>query len=81
MQKICLKGLTDKQREVWRMRYRYGWRMRKIALKMGMSPNGVSQMIARAHARAGLPKVRVGIIRTKPLKVRFFQLSEVFEQY
>jgi len=34
---ISLKNLTDKQRQVWRMRYRKGWRMRRIALEMGMS--------------------------------------------
>ncbi|HZK80484.1 MAG TPA: hypothetical protein VFC46_05435 [Humisphaera sp.] len=36
---ISLKNLTDKQRKVWRMRYRKGWRMRRIALEMGMSDN------------------------------------------
>jgi len=34
---ISLKNLTEKQRKVWRMRYRKGWRMRRIALEMGMS--------------------------------------------
>jgi DNA-binding transcriptional regulator LsrR (DeoR family) len=77
---ISLKNLTDKQRKVWRMRYRKGWRMRRIALEMGMSDSGVSKMLQRAHARAGLTVCRVSVIRGKPRNVRLYLLSEVFEQ-
>ena len=29
---ICLKMLSDRQRQAWIMRYRYGWRLKRIAL-------------------------------------------------
>jgi DNA-binding NarL/FixJ family response regulator len=77
---ISLKNLTGKQRKVWRMRYRKGWRMRRIALEMGMSDSGVSKMLQRAHAKAGLPVCRVSVMRGKPRDARLYLLSEVFEQ-
>ena len=78
---ISLENLTDKQRKVWRMRYHKRWRMRRIALAMGMSDSGVSKMLQRAQVRAGLPVRRVSVIRTKPRCVRLYLLSEVFEQF
>jgi DNA-binding NarL/FixJ family response regulator len=78
---ISLKNLTAKQRKVWRLRYRKGWRMKRIALAMGMSDSGVSKMLQRACAKAGLPVRRVSVIATKPRRVRVFLLSEVFGQF
>jgi DNA-directed RNA polymerase specialized sigma24 family protein len=39
--RISLKRLTEKQRQVWLMRYRKRWRMTRIALELGMSPSNV----------------------------------------
>ena len=52
---VSLKNLTEKQRQVWRLRYRKRWRMKKIALAMGMSGSGVSKMLQRAQIRADCP--------------------------
>ena len=79
--RISLKSLTERQRQVWLMRYRKRWRMTRIALALGMSQSGVSRMLQRAHARAGLPVGRVSVIRTKQRNVRVYLLSEVFEPY
>src|SRR5665213_1684458 len=49
---ISLKNLTDKQRKVWRMRYRKGWRTRRIALEMGMSDS--RKFSSRFDRRIGL---------------------------
>ncbi len=73
--KIDLKPLSETERVAWRMRWKYGWRMKKIALKMGYSTSGISKMLARAQIRVGLPKRRVSIIRTKPRPVRVRSLS------
>jgi IS30 family transposase len=78
---ISLKNLSDKQRKAWHMRYRKRWRVRQIALAMGMSASGVSKMLQRAQVRAGLPVRRVSVIRGKPRSVRLYLLSEVFEPF
>jgi DNA-directed RNA polymerase specialized sigma24 family protein len=78
---ISIKMLSDRQREAWVMRYRYGWRLKKIALKMGISQNCVSRLLVRAMLRAGLPRRRhVRIIRTKPRLATVVSLSDVVEQ-
>ncbi|HET6248635.1 MAG TPA: sigma factor-like helix-turn-helix DNA-binding protein [Tepidisphaeraceae bacterium] len=81
MQRICLKYLSQRQREAWIMRYRYAWRLSKIAINMGISQGGVSKMLSRAFERAGLPKCRVSVIRTKPKRVRALYLSQIREPY
>ena len=79
MTNISLKELSDKQRQAWIMRYRYGWRMRRIALELGISPNGVSKILRRALVRTGLPRrSNIRIIRTKPRLVSVQSLSDIF---
>jgi hypothetical protein len=46
-----------------------------------MSDSGVSKMLQRACAKAGLPVRRVSVIRAKPRRVRVYLLSEAFEQF
>jgi IS30 family transposase len=75
---VSLKNLTEKQRQVWRMRHRNKWRMRRIGLEIGMSASGVSKLLQRARVKAGLPPCRVSVIKTKPRAIRSHQLSEVF---
>jgi len=80
MLNISLKDLTEKQREAWQMRYRYGWRMTRIALEMGTSKTAVSQLLRRAQGRAGLPRRKnVSVLRTKPRLARAGSLSAVFD--
>ena len=77
---ISLKFLTDKQRRAWDMRYRRGWRMKRIALAMGVKPCEISRLLKRATLRAGLPWRRK--IRTwdaKPRMVKVLSLTDVGE--
>jgi DNA-binding CsgD family transcriptional regulator len=77
---ISLKELTVKQREVWKMRYHYNWRMKRIALRMGVTVDAVSKILRRAHAKAGLPRrAYIRIIPTQPRSVHPVSLSRVFE--
>lgn len=77
---LCLKDLTDKQKQAWKMRYQYGWRMRRIALEMGTTTPAVSRMLRRAQRRAGLcASTRVSVIRTKPRVASLQSLSDAFE--
>jgi len=79
MAKISLKNLTDRQREVWRMRYQYGWRVKRIALELGTSWPNVCQILRRARHQAGLPYRRnISVIRTKPRVIRGQSLSRFF---
>ena len=80
MRTISLKDLSDKQREAWQMRYRYGWRMHRIAIAMGTTQQSVSKLLLKAQLRAGLPRTRnVRVIRIKPRLARVQSLSSVFE--
>ena len=65
--------LSEKHREVWRIRYQFGWRMKRIAIELGISASGASKMLGRIHKRAGLPKYRVSVIRRKPGKPRRYR--------
>ena len=75
---IDLKALSDRERLAWRMRFQYGWRIRRIALAMGITPSGASRALARAMQHAGLPKVRLRIRRTKPRLIRARSLSDCY---
>ena len=76
MTHILFKNLTPRQRQAWVMRFRYGWRMRRIALKLGIKPNTVSELLQRAQLRAGVGRGRIGVIRTQPQVVRSLELLE-----
>lgn len=69
MVELKLDNLTARQRQLWTMRYRYGWRMKRIGLELGITVSGVSKMLIRVHKRLGLPKYRLSVIRTKPRRI------------
>ena len=76
--KADLTPLTERQRVAWQMRYQYGWRLRKIAIRMGIKTNSVSELLQRATKAAGLPpRTYVPIIRTKPRRVYAVSLSDM----
>ena len=50
MPNICLKDLTEKQRDAWTMRYRYGWRLKHIAIELGTHQPAVSRLLRRARS-------------------------------
>jgi len=78
---ISLKELTVKQRQAWKMRYHYNWRMKRIALRMGVTVDAVSKILRRAHLKAGLPRrTYIRIIPIQPRSIRRpVPLSNVFE--
>jgi DNA-binding transcriptional regulator LsrR (DeoR family) len=80
MPKIDLKQLSDRQRQAWRMRYRYGWKFKRIAAEMGITESAARHMLRQARQCAGLPNVRVSVIRTKPRLIRAVSLSDVWDQ-
>ncbi|HEX4795114.1 MAG TPA: sigma factor-like helix-turn-helix DNA-binding protein [Humisphaera sp.] len=49
--------LTDKQRQVMLMRYTYGWRLARIAVRVGTTRQAVHDMLQRAHLRLGFPRL------------------------
>jgi hypothetical protein len=62
------------------MRYRYRWRLTRIALEMGTTKQAVSKLLQRAQCRAGLSEpMRVSVIRTKPRPTRIGSLSRLNE--
>jgi DNA-binding NarL/FixJ family response regulator len=65
MIELKFNRLSDKQLRVWRLRYRHGWKMKRIALELGISRSGVCKMIGRIHGRLGLPKRRISVMRPK----------------
>lgn len=79
MTNISLKGLTELQRNAIIMRYRYGWRMKRIALELGITVSGASRAVRRAQTTAGLPwRPWFGVIRTKPRHARAMSLSDAY---
>ena len=60
---FVMKNLTPKQRQALLMRYGYGWRMKRIALRMGSSPQAVSALIQRAQRAAGMPRRCFDVVR------------------
>jgi DNA-binding transcriptional regulator LsrR (DeoR family) len=70
--------LSDKQLRAWRLRYRNGWRLKHIALEMGISISGASRLLQRAQVRAGIGKCRITVFKKKPRVVRAVSLSNVF---
>jgi len=70
-----LKNLTARQHRAYVMRFRYGWKIQRIAQELGIDPSSAGQLIKRAQLRAGLGRVKVRVIRTKPRRVRAASLS------
>jgi len=49
--------LTEKQRQVFVMRYRYCWRLGRIAGRMGTTRQSVHDLLQRAHLRPRFPRL------------------------
>jgi predicted transcriptional regulator len=79
MTNIILKNLSDKQRQAWIMRYRFRWRLKRVALELGLKPPAVSRLLYRAQLSAGLKRpIRINIIRAKPRLAPTQSLSTAF---
>ena len=80
MAKLNTEDLSDKQRRVWRMRYHFGWRMKRIAGELGTVESAVSRLLRRAELRAGIPRrPRVSILRVQPRLARSCSLNGIFD--
>jgi len=78
MMTISLKFFSEKQRRAWELRYRRGWRMKRIALAMGVTQGEVSRLLKRAMLRAGLPwRSHARVLPVKPRTVRVLSLADV----
>ena len=77
---ISLTQLSDKQRDVMEMRYRYGWTFEQIARRLRISRQSAHELLQHAHLRAGLPRLARRRVRPpKPRLIRQIQLSTMGE--
>lgn len=65
-----LDNLTPRQRRAYIMRFRWRWRLQKIAKELGITVSSASMLVKRAQLRAGLGTGRVPVIRTQPRPMR-----------
>ena len=65
-----LDNLTPRQRHAYVMRFRWGWRLQRIAQELGITIGSASALVKRAQLRAGLGTQRAPVIRTRPRVVR-----------
>jgi len=76
---IELKHLTFKQRHAYHMRFHHGWRMKRIAVAMGITVPSVSRLLERAVRSAGLPwRPNLRVIQAKPRPTRLMSLSRAW---
>jgi len=76
---IELKHLTFKQRQAYHMRFHRGWRMRRIAVALGITVPSVSRLLRRAVRSAGLPcRPNLRVILIKPRPTRLMSLARAW---
>lgn len=79
MTKLSLTGLSDRQRDAWRMRYTYGWRTKRHRVRTRGLAERASKIIRRIQKRSGLAiRPYISVIRRKPRRVRAGSLSGAF---
>lgn len=80
MAKLNFDEFTERQQQIWVMRFRYRWRLKQIAVELGMSHQSVAQTICRARLRAGVPRAhKISVIRTKPQLARPGSFQSIFD--
>ena len=76
MMLAMLKNLTPRQRQAYVLRFRHGWRLRRIAAELGITVSSAGELVKRAQFRAGLGKQNVRVIRTQPRVTRGLSLAD-----
>ena len=76
MKRVPLENLTPRQRQAYILRFRRGWRLRRIAAELGITVSSAGELVKRAQFRAGLGKEKMGVIRTKPRVRRGLSLAD-----
>ena len=76
MTQLPLENLTPRQRQAYILRFRRGWRLRRIAAELGISVSSAGELVKRAQFRAGLGKEKAGVIRTRPRLTRPLSLTD-----
>jgi len=68
--------LTEKQRRAMLLRCTYGWRLGRIAVRMGTTRQAVHELLQRAHLRLGFPRLaRRKLWQPKPRRRQREQLN------
>ena len=71
-----LKNLTPRQRQAYVLRFRRGWRLRRIAGELGISVSSAGELVKRAQFQAGLGDAKVGVIGARPRIRRPLSLTD-----
>jgi FixJ family two-component response regulator len=75
-----LENLTPRQRQAYILRFRRGWRLRRIAAELGISVSSAGELVKRAQCRAGLGKEKVGVIPARQRLTRPLSLTDLEER-
>jgi len=76
MTPMLLNNLTARQRQAYMMRFRWGWRLGRIAAEMGITVSSAAELVKRAQLRAGLGKEKVRVVRNQPRRMRAMSLTD-----
>jgi hypothetical protein len=52
MTQLPLENLTPRQRQAYILRFRRGWRLRRIAAELGITVSSAGELVKRAQLRA-----------------------------
>jgi len=76
MTHLTLNNLTARQRQAFILRFRRGWKLRRIAMKLGISVSSAAELVKRAQLRAGLGDEKVLVVRAQPRVMRARSLAD-----
>ena len=76
MKQVPLDNLTPRQRRAYILRFRRGWRLRRIAAELEITVGSAAALVKRAQLRAGLGAAKVGVIGARPRIVRPLSLTD-----
>jgi len=76
MTHLTLNNLTARQRQAYILRFRRGWRLRRIAGKLGITVSSAAELVKRAQLRAGLGNEKVLVVRAQPRVIRARSLAD-----
>ena len=80
MTQLPLENLTPRQRQAYILRFRKRWRLRRIAVELGITVSSAGERVKRAQCRAGLGKEKMGVIRARQRLTRPLSLTDLEER-
>lgn len=66
MKQVALGNLTPRQRQAYVLRFRRGWRLRRIAKALSITVGSAGELVKRAQFRAGWGRGRRASLRPRP---------------